>query len=305
MLFALLAKLRGPIATDQIEAVFSFNRKAEPAFPPCPVLTGIDDRVRRWLSIREDNGIRQFAFAHPRLAGAFAEALGRDAERAEDHLIEWMESAWHSEETRRGTKPGANYALDWLPEHLRDVGKAGEREAGALLSSPMFLRERLRDPRRASQRLRATLDLWNRLDQDVKDSLPGGRCWTAFWAENETALHWATAIAQSAGIDTARPLLRCLGDTATGGSEPTPPPAVACIAHPPPERGLIRSLDRAHAGWVRGVLPVGERLVSWGSDGAIRFWSLEGAALAGGGGGRPCVRGLGCAAGRRPAGELG
>jgi hypothetical protein len=31
-----------------------------------------------------------------------------------------------------------------------------------------------------------------------------------------------------------------------------------------------------------GVLPVGDRLVSWGRDGAVRFWSRDGAALPGG-----------------------
>ena len=60
-----------------------------------------------------------------------------------------------------------------------------------------------------------------------------------------------------------------------------PPPAVAKNAHPPLERGLHRSID-AHSGRVKGVLPIGDRLVSWGADGALRFWSLDGAALAGG-----------------------
>ena len=31
-----------------------------------------------------------------------------------------------------------------------------------------------------------------------------------------------------------------------------------------------------------GVLSVGDRLASWGKDGALRFWSLDGTALPGG-----------------------
>jgi len=151
MLFALLTKTRGPITAYEIEAMFSFRREAEPAFPPCPVLTGIDHRVGRWLSIRETSGSTVFAFAHPLLAAAFAEALADDALRAEDQLIEWMESAWRSEQSRRGLRRGADYALDWLPQHLWTLGKREtSKTAAALLSSPMFLKERR--PERAGAR---------------------------------------------------------------------------------------------------------------------------------------------------------
>ena len=43
---------------------------------------------------------------------------------------------------------------------------------------------------------------------------------------------------------------------------------------------LLRTLDRAHEGSVFGVLADG--LVSWGNDGAIRFWSLAGELRPGG-----------------------
>jgi WD40 repeat protein len=278
-LFALLTRTLGPITDSEIEAVFSFSRIADAGFPPCPVLTGIDHRVGRWLSIRVDAGARHFAFAHPRLAVAFAKALGKKAECTEDYLISWMENAWQSKETRRGIKAGADYALDWLPEHLSTFNK---HQAARLLSSPTFLHERLRDPCHASRRLGATLDHWMGIGQDVKDVVPGSRRWTAFWAENETILRRATASAAAAGLDTAAPVLRCLGDAATSGSEPKPPTSASMISYPPQESGLLRSIGDAHASGVVGVMLVGVRLVSWGEDGAIRCWSLDGAALAGG-----------------------
>ena len=281
-LFALLTRTRGPMADNEIEAFFAFSRKTNSAFPTCPVLTGIDHRVGRWLSMRDDAGKRRFAFTHPRLAIAFADALGDQADQMEDNLIGWMEGAWHSHETRRGTRPGADYALDWLPAHIADIDKAGKHEAAVLLSSPTFLKERLRDPGHAARRLGETLDDWSTLGQDVKDSVPGSRRWTAFWAENETALRQATVVSAATGLDTIKPALQCLGDAATSGSDSTPPPPAAMISYPPLERGLLRSIGNAHSGWVSGVLPVGDRLVSWGEDGTIRFWSLDGTPLDGG-----------------------
>lgn len=38
-----------------------------------------------------------------------------------------------------------------------------------------------------------------------------------------------------------------------------------------------RGDPQAHAGWVRGVLALEDGLVSWGEDGAIRFWGRDGA----------------------------
>ena len=284
-LFALLTQTRGPIEAAEIKAFFRFHGRRDATFPPAPPLDRIDridDRLTRWFSIRGEGQGRRFAFAHLRLAKGFAEALGDELTDAEDDLIEWMKQGWQEEAKPRGPKQGASYALDWLPAHLLGQGDEGPTEAARLLSSPTFLSARLANPDAAVRRLRAALDAWNAIDDLVRDRVPGAAPWRAFWAENETALLWASEASVRAGLDPRLPTIRCIGDADTAGSDPKPHQGLAWTPHPPRQRGLLRSINNAHQGGVRGVLAVGERLVSWGWDGAIRFWTREGTRAEGG-----------------------
>ncbi len=290
-LFALLTRTLGPITEKELEALFAFRRANDAAFPACPVLTpaAIDHRIGRWLSIRGDRGRREFAFAHPRLAEAFAEALGDASDTAVEDLVEWMRSAWMP----RGRLGGSAYALDWLPTHLERSGPREKREAAVLLSSPTFLAARLKDPAHAARRLGATIDAWHDLPFATRNELPGSRPWSAFWAENETSLRHATAEAAWAGSDTVLPMLHCLGDTRTAGSDRSPPPSRALFPHPPADRGLLRSIESPHA-WGLRMFALDDALVSLGVEGGIRFWSRRGSLRPGGDpdAHRGCVQGL-------------
>ena len=263
-LLATLCRTFGPIRQTELERVLV----------PCPNLAALDHRIRRWLSVRTNGSERQFAFAlaHPRLVQPLGDYFGEQADQAEERLVEWANQAWHPKETI-GRRPGSDYALDWLPSHLM---RLNEKQAEQLLRDPAFLAARLQTPDQALARLKRSVDEWLRLSPTIRQS-PDARLWTAFWAENEVRLR--AAIGSRPLPDSRSPasvVLDCLGDAGLSKSPR------ACIPHRIPERGLIRLIDDAHEKWINGVLQVGERLVSWDDDGALRFWSLEGERLPGG-----------------------
>ena len=280
MLFAVLSRARSPLSSQEIEDFFRFHRRSDATFPACPVLTALDVRVRRWFSIRKADASEHFAFAHPRLTLAFAEVLGAESQGAEDLLIAWMDACWRTSNASQDVEVRRAYALDRLTLHLEDRGR--KSDAAILLSSPTFLKEQLRDAKRALARLGLALDHWNRLDPDSKRQVTGAAQWTAFWAENETAIKRAILIAVKAGLNTWQPALQCLGDTVTSGSDVNTPASFCSVTHSPTHKGLIRSIDDAHSEQFGGVKLVANQLVSWNGDGAIRFWSLDGASMPGG-----------------------
>ena len=278
-LFAVLTKTRGPIGIGDINALFDFHQTSNPAYRGLPLLTEIHLRVVRWLSIQGEGDACRVAFTHPRLAQAFAEALGEQSKCAEDELIEWMESAWRGETTRWKVNLGAEYALEWLPDHLASRGE--RREAARLLSSPTFLAARLAEPGSAVRRLRNSLEAWNALAVEEQDSVAGSARWRAFWGENERSLSRATEVATAIGLKPLLPLLSCLGDVDSAGSDEAPPKSIARTAHVPTPPALLHSIA-AYRGWINGVELIGERLVIWGADGAICFWTLDGGRSSGG-----------------------
>jgi WD40 repeat protein len=282
-LFALLTRTRGPISQGDIEGLFEFYSQSNHAFAGLPPLTALDARIVRWLSIRQTHNEHWLSFAHPRLADAFAQALGREAVEAECQLLEWMDLAWRPRQVRDVTFPGAAYPLDWLPYHLITEGSIDSRRLAAnLVSSPTFIAAQLSDPGSASRRLRSNVNCWNALEEHDKLSVPDASNWSAFWAQNETTLLTATASAVQHGVDHVGIVLDCLGDADTRGSDPHPPPRLALLTHPPRDDGLARSVPQAHNGSVQGLIMVEDHLVSWGGDGSIKFWTLSGTRVPGG-----------------------
>ena len=68
-------------------------------------------RVRRWMTVHTVRSLCLYALAHPLLAREFQHALGREAQKAKDKLLEYC-SRW-----REHASP---YALRFYDEHLRD-----------------------------------------------------------------------------------------------------------------------------------------------------------------------------------------
>ena len=282
MLFALLSRTRGPIGASEIEAVFRTARSGRSDAPDCPPLHGLDPRVLRWLSVRASDGEPSFAFPHPRLADAFAEALGDRADDAEDDLLDWMRRAWTETPSRHGrqSRPGADYALDYLPQHLLQLGDAEGLEAARLLSSPTFLGQALRNPSAAARRWTAACDLWAGLPATQKERTPGAGEWSAFLAENEPGLLIVARANANDGHGADRALHQCAGDTLTKGSDHIAPQGFADASHPVPTTGLVRSIVTGHDA-VAGVAAIGDVLATCGySDSLVRLWQADGTAAA-------------------------
>lgn len=264
-LFALLTRTKGPISTEDIEAFFAFCRRADSAFPSCPVLTSIDPRIKRWLvTISEDNSI-QYAFSHSRLASAFSAAVQSDADDVEESLLRWMEGAWRSVETTYGVKLGASYALDWLPAHTRDRLKAR-----SLLLSLTFVAERLRDPRHAQVRLDRTRAELGELGRSTV--IDGSDSLIRWFSLEHHKLSRAISVLSESGLGAHRVFLRWAADASVKSSD---------LKRPSPSALRSRSKPTGYARLIRGIVEHGGRLVSWSADGAIGFWSVKGAPLTG------------------------
>ena len=280
MLFALLSRTRGPIGASEIEAVFRTVRSSRLEVPDCPPLHGLDPRVLRWLSVRTSGGETFFAFPHPRLAGAFAEALGDRADDAEDDLIDWMRQSWTETPGRHGrpSRPGADYALDHLPQHLLQLGDADGLEAARLLSSPTFLGQALRNSSAAARRWTAACDLWANLPAMLTQQTPRANEWSAFLAENEPGLSTAARACAKNGQGADGALRQCAGDTRTKGSDDAIPQGFADAPHPVPTTGLVRSIATGHDA-VSSVAAAGDLLATCGSgDPVVRLWQADGTA---------------------------
>ncbi|MEO1149679.1 MAG: WD40 repeat domain-containing protein [Pseudomonadota bacterium] len=281
---SVLSRVFGPISRFDIQGALGDQ---------CPDLENLPTNVTRWLRIA--NG--RYSFAHPRLAEVFASVIGRDKDeivlasqdvspsvlRQETAIVEWLKSAWQAENRSDGTlTDNAEYAHEWLPEHLARMGQEGEYEAARLIANPQYLLSRLRgEPSRAADRLAKHCNLWAKLPLRQKNE-SWAREWTAFWAENESKLRSVAERIVGTSLSIVDIVSNCLGDAAVSGTGNAPDPR-AWKPMPIPQTNLLRSVDDAHAAEVLGVLAIeGGGLVSWGNDGALRFWGAQGTRIEGG-----------------------
>jgi WD40 repeat protein len=255
------------------------ERELESALDKGPDLLTLDHRVARWLSIEGIGANRRYALAHSRLKEPLAAYLGAEADDAEDALVRWARDAWHPQGSVQ-RRSGSFYALDWLPTHLLRID---EEAAEALLRTPAFLAERLRQADLAVARLERSSDEWARLSPLARRS-PQAGLWTNFWAENATRLRLAIgAPVLPQGYSAAKVVLDCMGDAGLAELDEALVVKRACVPHRAPDRPLVRSHDDAHDGMVNGMLRLDDgTLVSWANDGAVRCWSSTGDPLEGG-----------------------
>lgn len=263
-LLATLCQTRGPMSYEDLSWLLDGR----------PHLDSLDHRLTRWLSIQNDGHERQFALAHPLLSEALLACISpRLVREVERDLTAWMQRVWMPQ----AELPGSTYAVDWLPAHL---AVQDESSAANLLRNAAFLRERLRDPGRALQRLERTLDEWAGLPLSARQD-DAGRAWTAFWAENETRLLSAISANTSRTRTPQAVVMDSMGDGALCWTNGMPIPRLARTAHAAPDTELLRSIENAHSD-IGGVIQVDKRLLSWSVTGALRFWSIEGKQLPGG-----------------------
>ena len=243
--------------------------------------------VKRWLA--ETKG--KWSFAHPKLAQTFSEVVGLEpteiCDKSKlspssveilDRLVSWMEKSWADYDQQNTPSYLCEYLFDWFPEHLASGTPENQVEAARLLTSLRFLHSRLsHDTDRVSERFARHCDLWNRLPLNTK-STEKARQWTAFLAQNEARLRNASKLNYSGSNSFIDALMGCLGDAQIDDGDVSPRKR-AIRSHPIKPTSLIRSIDHAHLYYVEGVRVFGKDLVSWGNDGAIRFWDSSGQPL--------------------------
>ncbi len=271
-LFGLLSVAKAPLSPMALQQLLEARRLDE-----------LDQRVERWLWRRAETG-GDVSFAHPRLKAVFGAVLPQfemDVATVEERLIEVCSKAWSG----AGRHPLKLYALSWLPAHF--VGQGRLQEAAALLGDGAFLLARLAaSPTAAMTRFTAmeTIELNVRL----AGGEPALADWHRFWAETEAPL----VAAIERGLEATRALAQLAHDRFGRDS-----PSFRRLAFSQSKHSflgmrlerpcgfdhptLLRSLEGAHRGYV-GVLALTDGLVSWGSDGAIRFWSYTGEPRPGG-----------------------
>lgn len=297
-LFALLALAHGPLRQWELEDLFAVM-----AGGVSIELNRLDPRLARWFVTRGDGPDRTFAFHHPRLATAFSEQLGPDAEIAAETLILWLANAWRP----RTRRPGAPYALDWGPGQLCDLGAPDV--AVRLLCDSAFLAARFERHETALDRARRTIEDWRRLAADGHEG--DGRPHADFWALHGDRLRRAWRPVAAARTPYGQVVLNALADAgllngAAGRASIPHPPARSVLtraaAHPGltvaiAGHGLVMSGGRRgdilfwdedgraraepdaalrHSGAVHGLVALDDGFASSGEDGRVLFWTREG-----------------------------
>ncbi|PBB30300.1 AAA family ATPase, partial [Mesorhizobium sp. WSM3882] len=277
-LFALLSVAKEPLPPSALRNLVGPH-----------LLDELDQRAERWLWRRTD-GEGGVSLAHPRLATVFVKLLPRFQQdiviNCEERLIEACFKAWNNP----GREPLRRYALAFLPSHL--IGLDRKDEAAFLLGDGGFLLGRLTaSPTAATVRTTASETI--ELGFAFGDGHPVS-AWRRFWSETETSVLVGIGHGQALGLTAASLLFQLARDRFGAGSPAFQSLATASTKVPrggmrlasPTGFGhpsLLRSMDRAHENLFEGgVLALANRLVSWGFDGAIRFWSLQGEACSGG-----------------------
>jgi WD40 repeat protein len=276
-LFALLVVAKGPISESDIAAIVN-------GF----MLSGgfIDPRVQRWFTIRRVAGEAFASFVHPRLASVFREALSKHViSDMQIRLLDHCRIAW------RAHVPflPSSYALEFLPAHLVDLGAI--KEAMALVHNLKFILGRLTLPRSARlvSRTMSEITALNEIDRSHREPV---FWWARLWSSIEAPLLELGEHGGFGPTTTTSALTQILTDLTTDGTSAQPfgqalkleaAPSVS-LSRPMilGTSNLARSIDHAHPRGVGGVISIGDRLVSWGKDGAIRFWSAAGERSSGG-----------------------
>lgn len=257
-LFALLGLAHAPLRQWEIEDLFAVM-----AGGLSIELNSLDPRIARWFVTRHEGPERTFAFHHPRLAAAFSEQLGADADVAAETLTHWLVQAWRP----RPRRPGAPYALDWGPRQLCEL--AAPDPAVRLLTDSAFLAARLERHETALDRARRTIDDWRRLAADGHEG--AGRPHAAFWALHGERLMQAWRPVAAARTPYGRVVLNALADAGLFGGEP----GRAVIAHPPARSVLTRAA--LHPGLAEAISGHG-LIMSGGRRGDVLFWDEDGRA---------------------------
>lgn len=276
-LFAILSVAKEPLTTETIRNLIGQH-----------LLDGLDPRAERWLSHHVGAG-SAISLAHPRLASVFAEVLPRfDPDLVvsiKERLIDSCVLAWCSEKSR---EPLRDYALAWLPAHLVESGR--KEDAASLLGNGAFLLARLiAKPTTATVRLTASETF------TLSHGISGMHAlaeWRRFWAEAESALILAIDRSKPLGSAAAviftqlahdrfgadAPTFKAISSYFTSISSRMRLAQPIGFLHP----NLLRSLDDAHEYDINGLLVLTDKIVSWGLDGALRFWSFTGELCTGG-----------------------
>ena len=279
-LFALLTVAKAPLPPMWIHRLFGDGKFGG------PTLDELDQRVDRWLW-RRAQGV---SFAHPRLASVFASVLPEfdvDVRAIEALLLEECTTAIAS---TKGTVL-TPYALAWLPMHW--LGRDEPKEAAKLLGSGAFIVARLRQrPTDAGATVRKTAGETFDVDRTIGGSDVSLAAWRRFWSETEGRVLGGLAYAEWMALEPLGIFAQLVRDrfgdmspiylataSAISDAEIAAPrlTGVCAFRHP----FLLRSIN-AHAGGVLGVLALDDGLVSWGRDGAIRFWDRAGQPRPGG-----------------------
>jgi hypothetical protein len=103
--FTILASALGPLRVDELKELAEARDRDLRLLRQHP-------QVSRWLGADGEGPETAYRFAHPQLARAFREALGDEAEEAQERLLEWC-AGWAEHR-----KP---YALRHYAFHLRDA----------------------------------------------------------------------------------------------------------------------------------------------------------------------------------------
>lgn len=257
-LFALLGLAHGPLCQWELEDLFAVM-----AGGISIELNSLDPRIARWFVTRGEGPERTFAFHHPRLAAAFCEQLGTDADVAAETLILWLTDAWRPR-TRRA---GAPYALDWGPGQLCELGAPDA--AVRLLCDSAFLTARLERHDTALDRIRRTIDDWRRISAEGHEG--AGRPHAEFWALHGERLKQAWRPTAAAQTPYGRVVLNALADAKLLGGTP----GRATIGHPPAKSVLTRAA--IHPGLTEAISGHG-LVMSGGSRGDVLFWDRDGRA---------------------------
>lgn len=265
-LFALLSLLKGPMRANEIADVLSGVDESR--------IDGLAHRFTRWLTISGEGASALVSLAHSRLAAAFAVVLAAERDDVKPRLIDWCLDAWKPDEGAYFARPGAAYPLDWLTAHLVELHD-GEQPAAELLADGGFLVTQLRDFSAARRRLAASLDRWAGLPASILDQ-PWAESWTAFWADNESAIRAALDFDEAEILDPARLVEHALADAGLPGRAPSVGlKGLANRPLPPHRSGLRRSISHPHPRYFC-VTQIGNELLSWGGDNRIRRYSETG-----------------------------
>jgi len=107
-LFALLSVARGALSAADVEALTELTVWDLPALPW---------QVTRWFTMREKEDTTTYAFAHSLLADEFERALGRQAQKAKERLLDYC-ARWQEHRSP--------YALRHYAEHLLEAKRYDE-----------------------------------------------------------------------------------------------------------------------------------------------------------------------------------